>query len=1127
MMKTKNRLLMLLFLLVMNNMMLLAQVNRTVTGTVKDNKGLPVASATVNVKGSSQSTTTDENGNFSITLEKTNALLVISSVGFNTKELNSKNLTKLDVSLISSASDMNEVVVTALGVKRDKKSIGFAVQQVKIDAISIAAPVDIAQGLQGKVAGLNIATSNGLANASSRIVIRGNNSLFGNNQPLIVVDGAVLDNKSLPQSNTENSLGGYTDWGNYLSYMNMDNVDNVSILKGPNAAALYGARGANGVVLITSKKGVAKKGIGLEYNMNYTNTSAFRYLDVQNEYGGGFSSALWTANPKLPKTASGEYYVPTLYPAGWQANGGNTLAVGGTGVESSHNSIPGGRNTWDQFSWYGAGSSWGPKLDGTMTRWWDGKLRPYSPQPDNRAYMFQSGNSQQHNLSFSSASDFGSIRLSGSFADADQPVPNVSNKNTNFNLGSNVKISKMLTAEISASYNQNKRLNSPEIGTNNSWSKFMIYGMSREYQPLEKDIYKNADGSKNEFPGAYAHNEYSRDMFWNIYENNQNLNRDEFLSTVKLNAEISPWLNAFVRTSVDLVSSQFETKRTTTQPDRVSGGRFEKSVSKDKVFNTDIMVTAHKEDVLLKGLNASASGMFNSYNNNSEGVYGSNSSMFAVPGVYSLSNWVNINNTSMRETRYDVQSQSVLGLLNLSYKDYLFLDLTGRNDVTSTLPKSNNSTFYPSASAAFVFSEAFNLGKSSNLLSYGKLRAAYGKSANGAEPYQLDNTYNVGTFGGQSTNSLPSTIPPYNLTFQTSESIEVGTNLSFFGDKVNLDFTYYNILSENQILQAALPASSGATLVSFNSGKLRNKGVEIILSANILKTKNFSWNSNLNFARNNNFIEELAPGVKEQWLGDVFGNLGVVMKVAPGQKYGAIYGTDFLRDAQGNKQIKNVLDLSTNAVVGTEYVMTNEQVEIGNAAPKFTGGWGNTFRYSRFSLYALMDFKVGGDIYSVDHATAAGSGLLLGTLVERNGGGLPYTYPDGTKANHGVILDGYNLDDKKTNDRVSHYLYKWGNQYAGWSHLNRPRSLSVFENSWVKLREIAISYDLPPNIVKKSKVFQGLSLSLIGRNIGYIYSSLPDNLNPEAINGTGNAQGLQWSAFPSFRSFGFSVRAKF
>lgn len=417
--KTKNRFIMVLFILVMNNMMLIAQVKRTVTGEIKDNKGLPVSAATVNVKGSTQSTTTDEKGHYSITLEKTNAILVISSVGFSTMEVNSENVSKLDIKLTSSVSDMNEVVVTALGVKRDKKSIGYAVQQVKADAISIAAPVDIAQGLQGKVAGLNINTSNGLANASSRIVIRGNNSLFGFNQPLIVVDGAILDNKSLAQSNTENSLGGYQDWGNYLSYMNMDNVENVSILKGPNAAALYGARGANGVVLITSKKGVAKKGIGLEYNMSYMATNAFRYMDIQNEYGGGFSAALWTANPKLPKTSTGEYYVPTLYPAGWQANGGNVYATGGTGVESSHNSIPGGRNTWDQFSWFGAGSSWGPKLDGTMARWWDGQLRPYDPQPNNREYMFQQGNSQQHNLAFSSASEFGSIRLSGSFADGD------------------------------------------------------------------------------------------------------------------------------------------------------------------------------------------------------------------------------------------------------------------------------------------------------------------------------------------------------------------------------------------------------------------------------------------------------------------------------------------------------------------------------------------------------------------------------------------------------------------------------------------------------------------------------------------------------------------------------------
>lgn len=1104
-----------------------AQDKKAVSGVLTDAGGSPLAGVSVTEKGTKNTVVSDATGAYRISVAS-NATLVFSSVGFSKSEVKVGAGAQYNAVLSEDQGSLNEVVVTALGMKREKKSVGYAIQQIKGDDAVKAAPIDISQGLMGKVAGLNIATSNGLPNASSRIVIRGNNSLFGNNQPLIVVDGAILDNKALPQTSndptTGGNLGGYQDWGNYLSYMNMDNVESISVLKGPNAAALYGARGANGVLQITTKKGAVKKGIGIDYTVSNVTTQAFRYLDVQNEYGGGFASALWTASQKLPRTAGGEFYIPTLYPASWQANGGNALATNGSGIESTHSGIPGGWNTWDQFSWFGASASWGPKLDGTVARWWDGQLRPYSPQPDNRKYMFQNGNIANHNLAFTSANDFGSIRLSASLQKGTQPVPNVNNENKNFTLGSNLKISKALTAEISATYNNIERLNSPEIGTNNSWSKFMIYGMSREYKPLEKDIYKNADGSKNEFPGAYPHNEYSRDMFWNIYENNSRLWRDEFLSTIKLNAEITPWLNAFVRTSANVISSRFETKRTTSNPNKVDGGYFAKSVTKDKVFNTDFMVTAHKDNFLLSGLNVSASGMFNAYSNNSAGVNGANWSRFAVPNVYSLSNYTNQLQTSLRETRYDVQSQSVLGLLNLSYNNYLFLDVTGRRDVTSTLPVASNSTFYPSANLAFVFTEALKM--QSKVLSYGKARIAYGKSANGAEPYLLDNTYNVGNFGGAATNTLPSNIPPYALRFQTSQSIEAGLSLGFLNDRINLDFTYYNILSDNQILSAALPASSGATQVTFNSGKLRNKGIEAVVNATVIKSKDFSWNATLNFARNTNFVEELAPGVREQWLGDIFGNLGVVMKVAPGDKYGAIYGTDFLRDSKGQKQIKNIYDGNGN-LRGTEYLITNEQVKIGNAMPKFTGGLGNTFRYKRFSLYGLIDFKVGGDMYSVDHATAMGSGLLMETLKERNGGGLPYTYPDGTTANHGVILDGYNVTDGRENDRVVHYLYKYGNMYAGWSHLNRARSLSVFENTWVKIRELSLTYDLPQSIVSKAKIFQGLSLSLVGRNLGYIYSSLPDNLNPEAINGIGNAQGLQWSAFPSFRQFGFTVRAKF
>jgi len=1099
---------------------LFAQVKRTITGVIKDDKGNPVPAATVTVKGTPQSTFTDDGGRYSVSVTGQNITLLVSSVGFTTKEVQLGTENTLDISIASSAADVAEVVVTALGVKRDKKSVGFAVQQIKAEDVTIASPVDLAQGLAGKVAGLNVSTSNGLNNAASRIVIRGNNSINRNNQPLIVIDGAILENNPLSQSNIE-VTDQMRDWGNYMSYVNMENVENISVLKGPNAAALYGARGANGVILITTKKGAAKKGLGVDYSFLGNVTNVFRFQDMQNQYGGGFAAGLWEADPQLPKTSTGEYYLPTLYPASWN---GNPYANGGSGVESSHGTIPGNLNSWDVFSWFGASASWGPKLAGQQVRWWDGELRTYSPQPDNRKFYYKQGSDKTHNISFSGGGDFGTVRLSASRTDGDAVVPNTNNHNTNFSLGSNLKISKVITAELSVGYNQAFRLNTPEIGTNNSWTKFSIYGMSREYQPLEYKYYKNTDGSKYNFPGSYPHAEYGNNLWWYFYENNSRLNRDELLSTLKLNAEITPWLNAFVRTSVDLVSTNFTTQNNTTTADHMQGGAFYRTIGKDKVYNTDVMVTAHKNDLFVKGFNASLSGMYNNYSISNYGVKGSNWSTFAVPDVYSLSNYTDITKTSAEETRYDIRSNSLLGLLNLSYKDYLFLDITGRNDITSTLPRNANSYFYPSASASFVFTEAFKM--SSPLFSYGKMRFAYGKSANAARPYELDFQYTVGTFGGQTTTSLPTTVPPYELKFQTSRSYEIGTNLGFFNNRLNIDFTYYDISSTDQILTAALPVSSGASYVTFNTGELSNKGIEFIINANVIKERNFSWNVSLNGASNRNKVISLAEGVQELRIADVFGNLGVFMKVSPGDQYGTLYGTDFARDKSGSKIVRNVTDGSGN-VVGTLYEVTTDPVPIGNATPKLTGGIGNTFRYKDFSFYAMVDFKAGGDIYSFDHATAMGGGLSPATLVERNGGGLPYTFPDGTTANVGVIMDGYNADDGKTNDRVVNFMYKYAGSYTGWTHLNRPRSLSVFENSWVKFREFAITYHFPKKFLEKSKVFQNLSLSVTGRNLFYIYSSLPDKLNPEGINGVGNGQGLQWSAFPSMRTFGVSIKTQF
>lgn len=1098
-------------------------VAQVITGTITNKAdGQPLPGVSILLKGTTKGTSTDGKGQFSINAPSGSSLIA-SFIGFKTQEIVIDSKTSLEISLEEDATALGEVVVTALGIKQDKRSVGYAVQQVKGADVTVAAPVDLAQGLMGKVAGLNISTGNGIGNASSRIVIRGNNSLTGNNQPLIVIDGAIVDNTPVAQSN----IGGQDnvqDWGNYMSYINMDNVENISVLKGPSAAALYGARGANGVLLITSKKGGVQKGIGVSYNMTTNFSNAFRFTDVQNKYGGGFAAGLWTADPQLPKTASGEYFLPTLY-------GGSSYANGGSGISGVHGSIPGGFNTWDIFSWFGASASWGPKLDGKMVRWWDGEMRPYDAQPDNRQSYYRTGNETTHSLSFSSANDFGTVRLALSRTDAKAVVPNTSNNNTNLSLGSNLRISKVLSADVNIGYNQAYRLNAPEIGNNNSWSKFAVYGMSREYKPLEHLYYKNADGSKRDFGSTYPHQEYGRDLYWRFYEQNSRLNRDELLSTIKLNAEITPWLNAFVRTSANLIASKFETINNTTNADRVTGGMYQKDLDKSKIFNTDVMVTAHKDNLFIEGFNASASAMFNAYSNQSAGISGKNSGIFIVPGVYSLNNIIavdkqNQDKYTFLERRYHVESQSLLGILNLSYKNYLFLEFTGRNDVNSTLTPEKNSTFYPAASLGFVFSDAFNLGKVSNVLSFGKLRLAYGKSANASDPYKLGFTYDVGSFGGQPTNSIPTTLSPQTLGFQTSNSVEVGANLGFFNDRINLDFTYYNINSTNQILSADIAPSSGANVVTFNSGELRNRGFEFIVNASIVKNNDFSWNVTLNGAKNDNTVISLAPGVRELRIADVFGNLGAFMKVTPGEKYGTIYGTDFVRDEAGNKLLYNVKD-GEGKVYGTKYQVSNEPVAIGNAAPKLTGGLGNSFRYKNFSLSGLIDFKLGGDIYSIDHSTAMGSGIAPETTYERDGNGLPYTFPDGTTANVGVIMEGYNVDDKKINDRVVSPIYKYAGSYAGWTHLNVPRSLSVFENTWAKLREVSLAYRVPESFLGKTKVFQNLTVSVVGRNLFYLYSSLPMHLNPEAINGVGNGQGLQWSGMPSIRSYGFSLKAQF
>lgn len=1107
---------------------------QSITGVVSSETGELLPGVSVVVKGSNLGTITDTDGKYSISTNG-NSTLVFSFIGFKTQEVPVGSATKLDVKLISDSQTLGEVVVTALGIQRESKQLGYAVQKVDSKDIMKVAPPSLGEGLIGKVAGMTVSVPNGIEGSSQRIVIRGNNSLLGNNQPLIVIDGVQVQDNSLGQ-NANNGSGGsiatMKDWGSYLNFINSADVEDVNVLKGPSAAALYGAKGANGVILITTKKGVKKPGLGIDYNFSTRFTDVYRYQDFQNEYGYGGAIGLWSANKTFPTNAAGEKVYPGQDP--WQG-----ITAYTDQKYFSQGAVPGGLNSWNLFSWYGTGASWGPKLDGTEITWWDGVKRKWEANPDNIKSFFRQGNTTSHNVSFSGGGEFGSVRVSISNNKNKAVIPNSNFEQNTVNLGSNIKISKKVTAEATASYTNFNRLNTPNIGDDNSWTKFLIYGMSRDYKNLEPDYYKLPDGSKNLFNTGnytlgYPYGGYGRNIYWNTYENNTKLRRDQLLGSVKLSADLLPWLNLMARTGIDYNTNEFETKNKPIDALGVTGGSYGLDLNKNYTMTTDGIATAHTDRLFVDGLTTSLTAGVTSSYNRYHGVNQTNNGPFSIPFQYFLSN-TTTTITAPTEYRSERKSNGLYGILNVGWKDYLFLEVTARNDWSSTLPAKSNSFFYPSASLSYVFTEAMNLGAAENWLDFGKLRFALGNSANATDPYMVSYVYNSGAFGGSPTRSLQTTLPPLELEPQRSSNIEVGTQLGFLKGRLGLDFTFYHIKSTNQILSAPLAVSSGVSGITFNTGELTNTGFDLILRGTPIKSNGFTWDVTLNGAHNVNKIISLSEGVESYPLGDVFGiTYGAAQEVRVGQKYGTIYGFDYRYNAQGKKMVERIM--SGDQIIGSRYVTTEKPVAIGNSAPFMTGGLGNNFRYKNFSVYALIDFKLGGDLYSSDYAAAMGNGLAPETLKERNGGGLSYTYPDGTVANHGVILDGVlvtkdaagnYIDTNTPNTDVVNYMFKYASVYSGWSDIHLPRSAAVFENSWAKLREFSINYDVPKSIVQKTKIFQGLSVSLIGRDLFYLFTTLPDNLNPEGVNGIGNAQGLQWSAFPGQRSYGFTVKAQF
>src|SRR5665213_1027482 len=573
---------------------IVAAQERQITGTVKDNTGNSLPNVSYVIKGTKTGGITDANGQFSIKVKNPNTVLVFSAVDHKTTDVTVGSGNNLSVVMELQAGSLGAVVVTALGIKREARSLGYSDQQVSGSDVIKADPPNVAQGLMGKSAGLNISVPNGVEGSSTRIVIRGNNSLTGNNQPLIVVDGVMVDNEPiLPQGqnlSAQNLLGintdvrstQGTDYGSFLNTINPDDIASVNILKGPTAAALYGARGANGVILITTKKGSKEKGLGLSYNFSSRWNDPYRFVQTQHEYGSGMTETLYSANPSF-----------------YQDGSGKDRQFNENDQYGPHSVVPGGGNFYGYIGFPGDGASWGPKMEGQPLVWWDGVTRPYTANPNIFKSFYKTGNTTTHNVSFSGAGDVGSLRVSYTRTSNDAITYNSNSTQNVFNIGSSINVSKKVKVEATASYTNLNRLNVPnttgyDLSGNAipSPGYITMYGLPADYKAIERSLYLNPDGSKNTTLDANAPypSMGMQDYWWNTLQNNTTFTQDQLLGSVKLSADILPWLNATGHTGIDYYTNQFETKNKPTDAEGLTNGSYSNDLSKVTTVNLDGLV---------------------------------------------------------------------------------------------------------------------------------------------------------------------------------------------------------------------------------------------------------------------------------------------------------------------------------------------------------------------------------------------------------------------------------------------------------------------------------------------------------------------------------------------------------
>jgi TonB-linked SusC/RagA family outer membrane protein len=1013
------------------------------------------------IKGTNIGTVTNADGKFTINVPSGYNVLTVSSIGYVTTDVNIDNKTDLVMNLMPDTKVLSEVVVTALGITREKKSLGYSQQEIKGESLTESRATNVANSLSGKVAGVRI-SANGGAGSGSTIQIRGSSSVSGNNQPLIVVDGVPI------QQQFDKQFGGG------ISEVSPDNIKEISVLKGPNAAALYGSRAANGVILITTKDGANTKGFGVEYNTNFTTERPLVKPNFQNTYGGGSGYTTW-------------------YSDGWS---GTLQPDAYDQYKAAYGFVVPGSTTGTD----GTDESWGAPMDGRLVRqWYTGTgVAALTPQPNNWDEFWQTGTSASNNLALSGGNDKGSFRLSIGHLDQKSIAAFNNFTRNNFKINSNYKVSKFLTATISGEYLKSGGNRTYQSGDQFIWShRHVSWDQLANYKEYAGVHIQRAVAGKlpDTDPANWQHTFFTNPFYANEYLPNTN-DKDRLVGNIALNFALSPTLKLLARSGTDVWT---DTRTNIMNFERVRNGnktpgRYSEEVLRRQETNNDALLTYDKS--LTKDLSIVASvgaaQRTNFYKRNFTNVQ-----ELVVDGVYNLAN-SNPSQNSVDSRIEKSEVQSAYGSVQLGYMNALFLDVTARNDWSSTLPSNARSYFYPSVSASAVITDLVNTPK--YLLSYGKIRASWAQVGNDADPYQLAQTFRS---GGSWNSSLPEyyenlTISNANLKPEITTGIELGADLKFFKNKIGLDFTYYNQATKNQILGVEISKASAYDKRILNAGKIVNQGIEVMLSGKVMELSNgLKWDVALNFARNRNKVIELAEGLTTYTLQERRG-LTSIAKV--GDAYGSLFGIGFKHAPDGQIIYAN----------GLPVVETTPKI-LGNVQPKWIGGLNNNFTFKRFTLGALIDVKMGGDFFDEGTGTARWTGQYAETATGRE---------------EGVIGKGVmNIGTAESPQYVPNDVIVSGNQLTGYNNPRRYHEAAIFDGTYVKLREVSLGYSLPRALLSKLHL-QNLKLSLVGRNLAILFKNTP-HIDPEVDKFGGNQQGFAYGELPNSRSMGVNLSLSF